>query len=119
MFSSNVTSDREIFLKELQFTTLLDNETGIRVQSRRTNYLKDLAAKIVKIGAGNFLLPISLHDCVHYLCMAFPALQINNTEFQVGKSRPRLQPCFGENTHLGCLIITRKKIEYFLNETFR
>ncbi|KAG5587032.1 hypothetical protein H5410_047466 [Solanum commersonii] len=60
----------------------------------------------------NFPLLISLHDCVHF------ALPTTNSEFQFGKSPPRLQPCFRENAHLGCFFKT-KQTEYFLNKTFR
>ncbi|KAG5598510.1 hypothetical protein H5410_029880 [Solanum commersonii] len=77
--------------------------------------LKCNVKTIIDRNRRDFSVPISLHDCVHYLYIAFAPMK---TEFQVGKSRPRLQPCFGENVHLGCFFIT-KKIKYFLNETFR
>ncbi|KAG5587003.1 hypothetical protein H5410_047437 [Solanum commersonii] len=63
----------------------------------------------------DFSIPISLHDCVHYLYITFAPM---NNEFQVGKSRPRLHPCFGENAHLRCFFKTKKR-KNFLNETFR
>ncbi|KAG5587536.1 hypothetical protein H5410_047970 [Solanum commersonii] len=62
---------------------MLEDERNNQGTAIKNNSLKDLAAKIVEIGTGNFSIPISLHGCVCYLCPTFATM---NTELQVGKS---------------------------------